>query len=87
MFKGLIDWYGADKLKRWQAGVGDEFSASNAFETGKLAMAMDGEWRVAFIQDEHPELEYATAPMAVDDNVKNLYGSANVNGTMPSPLP
>jgi len=80
--KGLIDWYGADKLKRWQAGVGDEFSASNAFETGKLAMALDGEWRVAFIQAEHPELKYATAPMAVDDKVKNLYGSANVNGTI-----
>jgi multiple sugar transport system substrate-binding protein len=80
--KGLIDWYGADKLKRWQAGVGDEFSASNAFETGKLAMAQDGEWRVAFIAAEHPELKYATAPMAVDDNVKQLYGSANVNGTI-----
>jgi multiple sugar transport system substrate-binding protein len=80
--KGLIDWYGADKLKRWQAGVGDEFSASNAFETGKLAMASDGEWRVAFIAAEHPELQYATAPLPVDDKVKSLYGSANVNGTI-----
>jgi multiple sugar transport system substrate-binding protein len=80
--KGLIDWYGVDKLKRWQAGVGDEFSASNAFETGKLAMAQDGEWRVAFIAAEHPELKYATAPMPVDDKVKHLYGSANVNGTI-----
>jgi multiple sugar transport system substrate-binding protein len=80
--KGLIDWYGAAKLKRWQAGVGDEFSASNAFETGKLAMALDGEWRVAFVAAEHPELKYATAPMAVDNKVKNLYGSGNVNGTI-----
>ena len=30
-------------------------------------MALDGEWRVAFIQAEHPELEYATAPLPVDD--------------------
>ena len=80
--KGLIDWYGADKLKRWQAGVGDEFSASNAFETGKLAMALDGEWRVAFIQAEHPELKYATAPPPVDQAVIGRYGSANVNGTI-----
>jgi multiple sugar transport system substrate-binding protein len=80
--KGLIDWYGFDKLKRWQAGVGDEFSASNAFETGKLAMAMDGEWRVAFLQAEHPELKYATAPMPVDDAHPSLYGSANVGGTI-----
>ncbi len=80
--KSLIDWYGADKLKRWQAEVGDEFSASNAFETGKLAMQIDGEWRVAFIAAEHPELKYATAPMPVDSAHKGLYGSNNVNGTI-----
>jgi multiple sugar transport system substrate-binding protein len=80
--KGLIDYYGFDKLKRWQASVGDEFSTSNAFETGKLAMAIDGEWRVAFIAAEHPELQYATAPMPVDDAHPELYGSANVNGTI-----
>jgi multiple sugar transport system substrate-binding protein len=80
--KGLIDWYGADKLKRWQARVGDEFSASNAFETGKLAMQIDGEWRVAFIAAEHPELKYATAPMPVDKAHTDLYGSNNVNGTI-----
>jgi multiple sugar transport system substrate-binding protein len=80
--KGLIDWYGADKLKRWQARVGDEFSASNAFETGKLAMQIDGEWRVAFIAAEHPELKYATAPMPVDGAHRDLYGSNNVNGTI-----
>jgi len=80
--KSLIDWYGADKLKRWQAKVGDEFSASNAFETGKLAMQIDGEWRVAFIAAEHHELKYATAPMPVDGAHKDLYGSNNVNGTI-----
>ena len=61
--KSLIDWYGYKNLVKFQAGAGDEFSASHAFETGKLAMNMDGEWRVAFIQDEHPELKYGTAPM------------------------
>jgi len=80
--KSLIDYYGADKLKRWQAKVGDEFSASNAFETGKLAMQIDGEWRVAFIAAEHPELKYGTAPMPVDSRHMGLYGSNNVNGTI-----
>jgi multiple sugar transport system substrate-binding protein len=80
--KSLIDYYGADKLKRWQAKVGDEFSASNAFETGKLAMQIDGEWRVAFIAAEHPELKYGTAPMPVDSGHMGLYGSNNVNGTI-----
>jgi len=80
--KGLVDWYGYDKLVRFQAGFGDEFSASNAFEVGKLAMMMDGEWRVAFIAAEHPELKYGTAPMPVDDAHPELYGAGSVNGTI-----
>ena len=61
--KGLIDYYGYDKLVKWQAGAGDEFSASTRSRRGKLAMMIDGEWRVAFLADEHPELKYGTAPM------------------------
>src|SRR5947208_3167229 len=56
--KSLVDWYGYDNLVRFQAKPADEFSASNAFETGRIAMLMDGEWRVAFIHAEHPELKY-----------------------------
>ena len=33
--KNLVDFYGHDKLVKWQAGAGDEFSASHAFETGQ----------------------------------------------------
>jgi multiple sugar transport system substrate-binding protein len=80
--KNLIDFYGYDKLVRWQTGAGDEFSASNAFETGKLAMMLDGEWRVAFLKNEHPELQYGTAPMPVDDANAKLYGSGYINGTI-----
>jgi multiple sugar transport system substrate-binding protein len=80
--KALIDWYGYKNLVRFQAGLGDEFSASNAFEAGKLAMNLDGEWRVAFIQAEHPELQYGTAPMPVDDAKPSLYGSGYINGTI-----
>ncbi len=80
--KSLIDWYGYDKLVRFQAGLGDEFSASQAFETGKLAMNLDGEWRVAFLAAEHPELSYGTAPMPVDDAHPELYGSGYINGTI-----
>jgi len=80
--RSVIDWYGYDKLARFQAGLGDEFSASQAFETGKLAMSLDGEWRVAFIANEHPELKYGTAPMPVDDAHPELYGSGYINGTI-----
>ena len=66
--KNLVDWYGYDKLTRFEAGAGEEFSASNAFETGKVAMMLDGEYRTAFIEDEHPELNYGTAPFPVADD-------------------
>jgi multiple sugar transport system substrate-binding protein len=80
--KNLVDWYGYKNLQKFNAGAADEFSASHAFEIGKLAMMIDGEWRVAFIQAEHPELSYATAPAPVDDAKPNLYGSGYVNGTI-----
>jgi multiple sugar transport system substrate-binding protein len=80
--KSLMDWYGYSKVVRFNASLGDEFSASNAFEIGKIAMMMDGEWRVAFIKAEHPTLNYGTAPMPVDDAHKNLYGAGSVNGTI-----
>jgi multiple sugar transport system substrate-binding protein len=80
--KQLVDFFGYDKLVRWQAGAGDEFAPSHPFETGKLAMMLDGEWRVAFIKNEHPELQYATAPMPVADGRPDLYGAGAVNGTI-----
>ena len=80
--KSLVDYYGHDKLVKWQTGAGDEFSASHAFERGKLAMMMDGEWRVAFIAAEHPEPR-ATAPRRCrSTGKKNLYGAGYINGTI-----
>jgi multiple sugar transport system substrate-binding protein len=78
--KKLVDWYGYDKLVRWQAGAGDEFSPSNAFETGKVAMMVDGEYRTAFLKAEHPEVKYGTAPHPTSK--PDLYGSGFVIGTI-----
>jgi multiple sugar transport system substrate-binding protein len=78
--KDLVDWYGHDKLQRFIAGAGQEFSPQNAFERGKIAMLMDGEYRTAFIKAEHPELNYGTAPMPVDDANAGLYGGGYVVG-------
>jgi multiple sugar transport system substrate-binding protein len=80
--KGLIDWYGYNNLVRFQTGAGDEFAATQAFENGKVAMNLDGEWRVAFIEHEKPGLQYGTAPMAVADSHPELYGSGYINGTI-----
>ena len=51
--KNLVDYYGHDKLVKWQTGAGDEWSAPHAFGRGKLAMMIDGEWRVAFLAADH----------------------------------
>ena len=80
--KDLIDWYGYDNLVKFQAGLGDEFSSSNAFEKGKLAMNIDGEWRTAFIADEAPDLPYGTAPVPVDDDHPELYGGGYTTGNI-----
>ena len=37
---------------------------------------------MSFIKHEHPDLNYATAPMPVDDAHPELYGSGYVNGTI-----
>ncbi len=77
--KGFVDKIGYDKLKAFSAGAGDEFSASNAFQTGQVAMLFDGEWRVAFIEDQTPDLPYATAPFPVGDKYTDLYGGGLIN--------
>ena len=78
--KGLVDWYGYDNLVRFNAASGDEFTPQNAFERGKVAMILDGEWRVAFIGAEHPELKYGTAPLPTAS--PSLYGSGYTTGNI-----
>ena len=80
--KNLVDWFGADKLAKFTAGMGDEFSAQNAFETGALAMMVDGEWRTAFIKNDKSDVDYGTAPMPVADDKPDLYGSGFVGGNV-----
>jgi multiple sugar transport system substrate-binding protein len=76
--KDLVDFYGYDELQRFASGAGDEFSAANAFENGKLAMVLDGEWRPGIIAREHPELHFAAAPLPAPDGDQSLYGAAQV---------
>ena len=45
-------------------------------------MNLDGEWRTAFIKAEHPNLDYGTAPMPVDDAHPELYGAGYVTGNI-----
>jgi multiple sugar transport system substrate-binding protein len=80
--KQLINWYGASKLTRFLSKAGEEFSPSNAFETGKIAMELDGEWRVQFIKSDHAKILYATAPAPVDPSQPQLYGGGYTTGNV-----
>jgi multiple sugar transport system substrate-binding protein len=60
-----------------------EFTAGeNPFETGTVAMQMDGEWRNQNIINETPKLKYGTAPFPVQDDDLASYGGGYLSGTM-----
>lgn len=80
--KELVDFYGQDNLAKFVAGQGNEWSAENDFETGRVAMNIDGEWRTAFIADEVPDMNYMTAPMPVPDDQADTYGMGQIGGTI-----
>lgn len=81
--KSLVDWYGADRLTTFRAGLGDEWSANHAFETGKIAMMVDGEWRTSFIKNNGSLKEgYGTAPMPAADDRPELYGAGAIGGNI-----
>jgi len=80
--KSQVDWFGADNMTRFQAGLGDEWSAQHAFETGKIAMMVDGEWRTSFIKNNGNKVDYGTAPMPAADNRSDLYGAGAIGGNI-----
>ncbi|MFL5796872.1 MAG: extracellular solute-binding protein [Actinomycetota bacterium] len=82
--KSMTDWFGFSKLNRFFAqngGENTEFSPSNLFEHGKLAMDFDGEWRVGFIKNDKSNVPYATAPFPVADDHPELYGVGQIGGS------
>jgi multiple sugar transport system substrate-binding protein len=85
--KFTTDVYGPDgyqKLKDFFASLGgpnSEWGANTqGFETGQLAMAMDGEWRTAFITTDKAKVNYETAPFPVLDSAASLYGAGTIGG-------
>lgn len=80
--KEFVDFYGAANLQRFVAGSGDEFSTAHDMYSGRIAMNLDGEWRTAFIANEKPGLNYATAPFPVPDDRADEYGMGQIGGTI-----
>jgi multiple sugar transport system substrate-binding protein len=80
--KDFVDEIGFDKLQAYSAGMGQEFSADNAFQTGQVAMNIDGEYRTAFIADQAPDLNYSTAPIPTLASHSDVYGGGYVTGNI-----
>jgi multiple sugar transport system substrate-binding protein len=78
--RNLIDWYGYDNLVKFKAGLGDEFSADNAFQKGQVAINIDAEFRLAFLKDQAPKLQYGVAPFPASD--ASRYGGGYVTGNI-----
>ncbi|WP_217428096.1 extracellular solute-binding protein [Microlunatus speluncae] len=80
--KAFVDKIGYEKLRTFTAALGDEWSADNAFHQGKVALNLDGEWRVAFIEDQAPKLKYGTAPFPVLADGGPEYGGGYTSGAV-----
>ena len=80
--KAFVDKIGYDKLQTFTAGLGQEFSADNAFQTGQVAMNLDGEYRTAFIADQTPDLDYGTAPFPAAADHSDLHGGGYITGNI-----
>jgi multiple sugar transport system substrate-binding protein len=73
---------GFSKLEKYRLTFGDEWSAQNAFEVGKVAMQLDGEWRNSIIKNDKSKVNFATAPAPVPDDQIDTYGKGYLTGTI-----
>ncbi|MBW8873009.1 MAG: extracellular solute-binding protein, partial [Leifsonia sp.] len=80
--KAFVYKIGYDKLQAFTAGLGQEFSSDNAFQTGQVAMNLDGEYRTAFIADQTPDLDYGTAPFPTASDHSDLQGGGYITGNI-----
>jgi multiple sugar transport system substrate-binding protein len=81
--KKFVDAIGYDKLQKFIGSIGgadSEWNAQQGFMKGEIAMTLDGEWRVAFIDDFKSNVDYSTAPFAVADDMASSYGLGQIGG-------
>jgi len=81
--KKLVDDLGGfQKLERFRSGLGDEWGAKHPFQTGQVAMQLDGEWRLGMALDARPDFEIGVAPLPVSDDQADQYGKGYITGTI-----
>jgi multiple sugar transport system substrate-binding protein len=79
--KAFVDKIGYARLKAFTSGLGQEFSADNAFQTGQVALQIDGEWRTGYTADQAPKLKFGTAPTPVLTGY-GKYGASYITGNV-----
>ncbi|MEU6173020.1 ABC transporter substrate-binding protein [Streptantibioticus parmotrematis] len=81
--KGLVNALGGfTELEKYRSTFGDEFGAKNPFQTGQVAMAMDGEWRLGMAQQAGVKFPIGVAPLPVPDDQADTYGKGYITGTV-----
>ncbi|RRR80418.1 ABC transporter substrate-binding protein [Streptomyces sp. RP5T] len=81
--KKLVDELGGyQKLEKYRAGLGDEWGPKHPFQTGQVAMQLDGEWRLGMALDAKPGFEIGVAPLPVPDDEADQYGKGYITGTI-----
>ncbi|MEU2619778.1 ABC transporter substrate-binding protein [Streptomyces sp. NPDC007157] len=81
--KHLVDTLGGyKKLETFRATLGDEWGPKHPFQTGQVAMQLDGEWRLGMALDAKPKFDIGVAPMPVPDDQAAQYGKGYITGTI-----
>ncbi|MEV7070260.1 ABC transporter substrate-binding protein [Streptomyces sp. NPDC093990] len=81
--KKLVDELGGyRKLEKYRAGLGDEWGPKHPFQTGQVAMQLDGEWRLGMALDAKPGFDIGVAPLPVPDDQADQYGKGYITGTI-----
>ncbi|MBU7585461.1 MAG: ABC transporter substrate-binding protein [Nostoc sp. TH1S01] len=65
----VIDQYQQDKSSAQKSDVGTN-SGSEMFGQGKVAMVIEGNWAIPYLQETFPQLEFATAELPTINNQK-----------------
>ncbi|WP_328326590.1 MULTISPECIES: ABC transporter substrate-binding protein [unclassified Streptomyces] len=73
---------GFSKLEKYRATFGDEWGAKHPFQTGQVAMQVDGEWRLGMAQDAKSKVDIGIAPLPVPDDQAASYGKGYITGTI-----
>jgi multiple sugar transport system substrate-binding protein len=89
-FASMFSWHqdlvkslgGFAKLEKYRTTFGDEWDAKNPFQTGQVAMAIDGEWRAGMAADAGVKFQVGVAPFPVPDDQADTYGKGYTTGTI-----